>query len=1047
MIVRTTKTICEVLGGALLGVMLLASIAGWRLAQGPVPLEFLTPHLVRALNGTDSPFRVTIDRTNLAWAGWERALDIRVVGVRATAEDGREVANIPEMSVGISVVGILQGVLAPTGIDVIGATMRLGRKETGALTLALGNAENENANAEVINRLILAVQSEPDPKTPATYLKRIRILNARLVFDDRFTGMTWKAPQADVVLLKEAGELRGNFFAKLDIGGSNTELNGTAIWRPNSEIIRVETDFSGIKIDRLAATLPALKSLDSVRLELAGSADLILSTKGSVKTASFDLRAGRGRLEFTKLWPEALPIVSAQLSGSFDAETEKFEIKDLVADIGGPKLFAQATAIKIGRGMNIDSRFVIDEVPLDKVGNYWPVGIGGSPRSWVTKNITFGRLVDTDIALSLNLSDLTDGTVSVASMSGTLKLEDMTIHHVTGLPPVKSVGASAVFSRDRFIAKIRHGISEGLTVTSAEVRLTELRSDNEQAEIDVFVEGPLSKAFALLDRPPLRFASRFGVDPGAVAGKTDTQLKFSFPLLNDLPLNKVDIKSVSRLQEPKIPNLAFGRTVSADLLTLKVDSRRMELAGFANIGGLDTDVKWIELFGDDERYPRRYEAKGILSKAQRDAIGFADLSPYLEGTVGVDVTVLQPRDGPSEIALNLELKDAKLWLPGFRWTKPVATESAAWLRLLVAPDGGISIPEFNFRSPDLSTKGQVDFDRQKIFSQMTVENFVLGRTQISGRIASTKAGGFDVDVKGATFDAESFIELDDTGKSDSKAENNDLKLPPINLQLNIDRVWFDDKTPVDRLTGSLRRDFQVWRDVNISGLVGQNQKVTFAYNAGADKHVLVVRSDNAGDALRALDSFDNVQGGTMTLRAQKQGDDDDAPWLGSLDIENFVLVKAPVMAKILTIASFSGIRDTLAGRGIKFSKLKTPFQFSHGVAKIINARTVGAEVGFTANGTVNMNTDSIRLAGTIVPAYTLNSMLGHIPIIGKILTGKDGSGIFAATYQVDGSLENPKVSVNPLAALAPGFLRNLIGVFDGSVKADKAPDPIPQAIE
>jgi hypothetical protein len=26
-------------------------------------------------------------------------------------------------------------------------------------------------------------------------------------------------------------------------------------------------------------------------------------------------------------------------------------------------------------------------------------------------------------------------------------------------------------------------------------------------------------------------------------------------------------------------------------------------------------------------------------------------------------------------------------------------------------------------------------------------------------------------------------------------------------------------------------------------------------------------------------------------------------------------------------------------------------------------------------------------------------------------------------------------------------LRNLIGVFDGSVKADKAPDPIPQAIE
>ena len=103
MIARTTRTICELLAASLLGVMLLVGIAGWRLAQGPVPLDFLTPHLVRALNGQGSPFRVTIDGTNLAWAGWDRTLDIRVVGVRAVAEDGRVVANVPEMSVGLSV--------------------------------------------------------------------------------------------------------------------------------------------------------------------------------------------------------------------------------------------------------------------------------------------------------------------------------------------------------------------------------------------------------------------------------------------------------------------------------------------------------------------------------------------------------------------------------------------------------------------------------------------------------------------------------------------------------------------------------------------------------------------------------------------------------------------------------------------------------------------------------------------------------------------------------------------------------------------------------
>ena len=61
----------------------------------------------------------------------------------------------------------------------------------------------------------------------------------------------------------------------------------------------------------------------------------------------------------------------------------------------------------------------------------------------------------------------------------------------------------------------------------------------------------------------------------------------------------------------------------------------------------------------------------------------------------------------------------------------------------------------------------------------------------------------------------------------------------------------------------------------------------------------------------------------------------------------------------------------------------------------------------------------------------LNSILGNIPILGTLLTGEKGSGVFAATYRAEGSLEDPKVSVNPLAALTPGFLRNIFNVFSG----------------
>ena len=67
-----------------------------------------------------------------------------------------------------------------------------------------------------------------------------------------------------------------------------------------------------------------------------------------------------------------------------------------------------------------------------------------------------------------------------------------------------------------------------------------------------------------------------------------------------------------------------------------------------------------------------------------------------------------------------------------------------------------------------------------------------------------------------------------------------------------------------------------------------------------------------------------------------------------------------------------------------------------------------------------------------MPAYVINSLLGYIPLLGDLFTGGEkGGGVFAATYRMHGPTEEPKVEVNPLSALAPGFLRELFGLFEG----------------
>jgi len=82
-----------------------------------------------------------------------------------------------------------------------------------------------------------------------------------------------------------------------------------------------------------------------------------------------------------------------------------------------------------------------------------------------------------------------------------------------------------------------------------------------------------------------------------------------------------------------------------------------------------------------------------------------------------------------------------------------------------------------------------------------------------------------------------------------------------------------------------------------------------------------------------------------------------------------------------------------------------------------------------SSGSLDLKADTIDLNGTLAPAYTVNSLLGRIPLLGDMLVGGEGQGVFAANFRIKGATADPKVSVNPLGMVAPGFVRKLF-LFD-----------------
>ncbi|MFQ5468058.1 MAG: AsmA-like C-terminal region-containing protein, partial [Kiloniellaceae bacterium] len=215
--------------------------------------------------------------------------------------------------------------------------------------------------------------------------------------------------------------------------------------------------------------------------------------------------------------------------------------------------------------------------------------------------------------------------------------------------------------------------------------------------------------------------------------------------------------------------------------------------------------------------------------------------------------------------------------------------------------------------------------------------------------------------------------------------------------------------------------------------------------AAAGGRSLRVTAEDMGAALRALDALDTVEGGRLEIVGHSDGPLPTATLRARIKARNYVLVGAPTLARLLTVASFTGISDLLSGDGIRFRRLVGEVTVRGGKVHTDLLRAYGPALGLTAKGDVSVDGSQTNIRGTVVPAYTVNRILGKIPLLGPLLTGGEGEGFIAITYKMSGPILDPKVTVNPLSALAPGFLRNLFSAGGGGqADQDGTPSALPQ---
>ena len=133
--------------------------------------------------------------------------------------------------------------------------------------------------------------------------------------------------------------------------------------------------------------------------------------------------------------------------------------------------------------------------------------------------------------------------------------------------------------------------------------------------------------------------------------------------------------------------------------------------------------------------------------------------------------------------------------------------------------------------------------------------------------------------------------------------------------MRADRLMLDGRTldQVERGPGRVIR--RAGAGAAITGRLPDGGDIALSLAPEGDQRRLRVTSTDAGNLLRTLDQTSRIEGGELKLEAAVSQQWPSLVAEGMLEASDFRVLDAPILARLLTLASPTGMSDLLGGEG------------------------------------------------------------------------------------------------------------------------------------
>jgi hypothetical protein len=720
--------------------------------------------------------------------------------------------------------------------------------------------------------------------------------------------------------------------------------------------------------------------------------------------------------------PGATPVAleSMVFDARFLEATSRFILDGLTARGPTVDVAVKAETAPDGDGSSLKLNIDAGSSATADLIRLWPQFINPDVREWCAQNLHGGRLQGS-LKANWTAADLDAMAhkrgLPRESLHGEFTTRDVGVDLLPGLPIMMTDEGTGSFTGHEFTVSGNHAtmaLSPSRRVQANDLAFT-VPDITPRPIVDAssraHMTGTADSLADLVMREPLRRQAGLTIDPATVKGQAEGDLVLDLKLGKTARPEDTQFHASGALDNLQIEKFLADEKFESATASFEADRNTLKIAGDGELLGAATHVDVARAPGEEGSATITF----ALDAAGRAKRGL-NFGSWLTGPLPIKLKAPLTR-ASAEVEIDLTPAGVDNPVPGL--SKPAGKPGRA--TFLVKPQAvGASLGNIVIDLGVPVFRGSAQMDSAGAVESATITQARIAAGDDFKVDVVNGQSSLKISARGASLDARAFVKSILEGSSSGQSAKD------FDLDAKIASVTGANKQAITNmdLTAS-RRDGET-RLGTLRGRIGAGAVVA----TGSSGETRISTSD-AGALLRFANLYSHLEGGDLNLLLRSRGEAS----AGQATLTDFVLRDEPAFRQLVSAApqrASQGAAPTVDAARVHFEKMTATFERSPGKLAIEDAVIYNPSVGITAQGGVDFERNQLDLSGSFVPAYSVNTMLTKIPLVGLLLSGGENGGVFGINYRVHGSMSDPTVSVNPLSAIAPGIFHRILSAIDGT---------------